>query len=691
MMNDINEIKQSLRQTPTLKVDNARKIASINKALEQFDQNFSHTHQGNQLFSRLSHTACAVWQSIFGRENMKKYSVVIVGMFSVLFVGGYFLSLSYDFHTEFFNAADTSEKYSQTSNTKSLIKKQIITDAAIAEFSPGNKSKWTPVQRPGDNKDLTLAKNAPAPSHEPFEASYTAGQPYVGTTLDVMPANANRTTGKSEVLKFDAQLNPYQEQGRDKFQETKANPVKLAKDEPVSTFSVDVDTASYGFMRASLNQNVLPQKNAVRVEEFINYFPYDYPMPANREQPFKTTVAVFPTPWNPDTRLLHIGIKGYQLDSKAKPRANLVFLIDTSGSMNAPNKLPLVQSSLKMLLDTLNEDDTVAIVTYAGNAGIALSPTKLKEKSKIINIIDNLGAAGSTSGAEGIRQAYQLAEEHIDAKGINRVILATDGDFNVGITDINELKSFIERKRTTGVSLSVLGFGMGNYDDQLMQTLAQNGNGNAAYIDNLNEARKALVNEAGSTLFTIAKDVKIQVEFNPLKVTEYRLLGYETRLLNREDFNNDKVDAGDIGAGHSVTALYEITPVGSKAKLLDDLRYQTMTANETQKKNKEQEYGFVKIRYKLPDSDTSKLFTTAVDSKEEYKSLSEVPADSRFVSSVAAFAELLRGDPYLKNFAYDQIIALAENSKGHDKYGYRTEFVNLVRAAKNAPALPTVR
>jgi Ca-activated chloride channel family protein len=328
-------------------------------------------------------------------------------------------------------------------------------------------------------------------------------------------------------------------------------------------------------------------------------------------------------------------------------------------------------------------------VTYAGNAGVALQPTKIKEKSKISAVIDNLGAAGSTAGAEGIRQAYQLAEQNLNKKGINRVILATDGDFNVGITDTNELKNFVERKRETGVTLSVLGFGTGNYNDEMMQTLAQNGNGNAAYIDTLNEARKALVEEAGSTLFTIAKDVKIQVEFNPEQVAEYRLIGYETRLLNREDFNNDKVDAGDIGSGHTVTALYEITPVASKAQLVDELRYKKSTDKPAETKSGE--YAFVKIRYKLPDGDTSKLITTPVNAEIERKTVDETPVESRFATAVAAFGQLLRADPYLKDFDYDKIISLAENAKGTDKFGYRAEFINLVRMAKNAPALPPLK
>ncbi len=341
----------------------------------------------------------------------------------------------------------------------------------------------------------------------------------------------------------------------------------------MSTFSIDVDTSSYSFLRASLNSNLLPQKDAVRVEELINYFPYDYQGPADRAEPFRASVSVFPSPWNPDTRLLHVGIKGFAMDGADARRANLVFLIDTSGSMDEPNRLPLLRNALKMLVDTLDPDDSVAIVAYAGTAGTVLEPTPAKDKSRILAALDSLGAAGSTAGGEGIRQAYQLAEKNFDSRGINRVILATDGDFNVGITDPVELQNFVERKRQTGVYLSVLGFGMGNYNDELMQKLAQNGNGNAAYIDNLNEARKALVDGAGAMLFPIARDVKIQVEFNPETVSEYRLIGYETRLLHNEDFNNDQVDAGEIGAGHTVTALYEIAPKGSKGLRNDPLRY----------------------------------------------------------------------------------------------------------------------
>jgi Ca-activated chloride channel family protein len=332
-----------------------------------------------------------------------------------------------------------------------------------------------------------------------------------------------------------------------------------------------------------------------------------------------------------------------------------------------------------MLVDELDERDTVSIVTYAGGAGTALQPTPASQKAKIRAVIDSLGAGGSTAGAEGIRQAYNLAEANLDPKGVNRVILATDGDFNVGITDQNELKGYIERERTKGVFLSVLGFGMGNYNDALMQTLAQNGNGTAAYIDTAVEARKMLVEEAGSTLFPIAKDVKIQVEFNPAAVAEYRLIGYETRALNRDDFENDKVDAGDVGSGQTVTALYEVVPVGGR-RTMDDLRYGAKTAPTT----RSSEIGFVKIRYKLPKSDTSRLISTPIDGRFEVRSFDAAPRDARFATAVAGFAQLLRGGRYTGTLSYDDVLRIASGARGPDEYGYRSEFLSLVRSAKNA-------
>jgi Ca-activated chloride channel family protein len=475
---------------------------------------------------------------------------------------------------------------------------------------------------------------------------------------------------------------PYHDVGRDKFNAFAENAFKIVREAPVSTFSIDVDTASYSWVRASLNQNVLPQPAAVRTEELINYFHYDYAPPRTTAQPFGTNVAVFPSPWAPGRKLVRIGIKGYEVQRTARPRANLVFLIDTSGSMNEPNKLPLVQKSLNMLLEELDERDTVAIVTYAGSAGTALPPTPASQKARIRAVINELGAGGSTAGAEGIRQAYALAEANLDPNGVNRVILATDGDFNVGITDQGELKGYIERERGKGVFLSVLGFGMGNYNDALMQTLAQNGNGTAAYIDTVQEARKTLVEEAGSTLFPIAKDVKIQVEFNPAAVAEYRLIGYETRALNRDDFDNDKVDAGDVGSGQSVTALYEVVPVGGPT-MMGSSRYGAKPAAAA----RSMELGFVKIRYKLPRSDTSKLITTPINSSVQFASFEAAPRDARFAAAVAGFAELLRGGRYTGSLSYDDVLTIAGAARGPDQYGYRSEFLQMVRAAKGARSM----
>jgi Ca-activated chloride channel homolog len=476
---------------------------------------------------------------------------------------------------------------------------------------------------------------------------------------------------------------PYHDVGRDRFTAAAQNPFKVVREEPVSTFSIDVDTASYSWVRASLNNNVLPQPAAVRTEELVNYFPYDYAAPPRAEQPFSTSVAVFPSPWSPGRKLVRIGIKGYSVRRETRPRANLVFLIDTSGSMQEPNKLPLVKQSLSLLLDELDPRDSVAIVTYAGSAGTALEPTPVSEKHKIRAVIDNLGAGGSTAGAEGIRQAYALAEANLDPGGVNRVILATDGDFNVGITDQGELKGYIERERGKGVFLSVLGYGMGNYNDALMQALAQNGNGVAAYIDTVSEARKTLVEEASSTLFPIAKDVKIQVEFNPATVSEYRLIGYETRMLNRDDFDNDRVDAGDVGSGQSVTALYEVVPVGGP-RAIGDLRYGALKPVAA---GHGTELGFVKIRYKLPKSDTSRLISTPIDRASEFRRFEEAPQDARFASAVAVFADLLRGGRYSGSLTYDDVLKIAIASRGRDEFGYRSEFVQLVRAARSAPAL----
>lgn len=466
---------------------------------------------------------------------------------------------------------------------------------------------------------------------------------------------------------------------RERFRSFGTNPVRSALENPVSTFSIDVDTASYAFARRSLKEGFLPEPDSVRVEEMINYFPYDWAGPQSAEVPFNATVTVTPTPWNDDTRLMHVAIKGYDVKPAEKPRSNLVFLVDTSGSMQSADKLPLLKNSFRLLVDRLGPDDTVSIVAYAGSAGTVLEPTKVSDKGRILAALDRLEAGGRTAGEAGIREAYRLAQESFVEGGVNRIMLATDGDFNVGEASDEALKRLVEDERKGGVYLSVLGFGRGNLNDAMMQTIAQNGNGVAAYIDTLAEAEKVLVEEASSALFTIASDVKIQVEFNPARIAEYRLIGYETRALAREDFNNDRVDAGDIGSGHTVTAIYEITPVGSPARMIDDLRYGEAAqgggvANAG-------EYAFVKIRYKAPGEQTSRLIETPVTDADAVSSFAGASEDLRFSVAVAAFGQKLRGTDALAGYGYDRIMEIAAAARGADPFGYRAEFLSLVRLA----------
>jgi len=438
-----------------------------------------------------------------------------------------------------------------------------------------------------------------------------------------------------------------------------------------------------------LNAGHLPPKDAVRIEEMINYFDYGYDLPKSKATPFETTVKVVPSPWSEGRQLMHVAVQGYDIAREVRPPLNLTLLIDVSGSMASDNKLPLAIKSLKMLIDELGEKDKVAIVVYAGAAGAVLEPTSGAEKGKILAALDRLSAGGSTAGGEGLRLAYSMAKQNFNKHGVNRVMLLSDGDFNVGINNPEQLEDFVSRERESGVYLSILGFGGGNYNDLMMQKLAQAGNGMAAYIDNLNEGRKVLNDDLSGSMFSIANDVKIQVEFNPAKIAEYRLIGYETRLLNQEDFNNDKVDAGEIGAGTSVTAIYEITPVGSKATLVDPSRYQPApqpVAGATS------ELAFLKVRYKLPGEDTSTLITRPITSSDQLSDIARAPESTRFATAVAAYGSMLRGDPYLaKSFTWDRIIDLANSAKGEDPFGYRAEFIQLARAAKAAASQETLR
>jgi len=469
------------------------------------------------------------------------------------------------------------------------------------------------------------------------------------------------------------------------------NPVKVAAENPVSTFSIDVDTASYANMRRLLNQGQLPRRDAIRVEELINYFHYDYPTPETTEHPFSVSMEMGPSPWHPQHQLLHVGLKGYDVDRRKLPPANLVFLIDVSGSMQSPDKIGLLKTSLKLLVRQLRPEDRISIVVYAGSAGQVLAPTSGTRKASIMAALERLSAGGSTNGGAGIRLAYALAQEAFSDEGINRVILATDGDFNVGTTDQQALKELVAQKRRSGVSLTVLGFGGGNYNDALMQELAQTGNGNAAYIDSVSEARKVLVEEMSSTLNTIASDVKIQIEFNPAVVQEYRLIGYETRRLNREDFNNDKVDAGDIGAGHTVTALYELSLKGSGNPLIDPLRYGSSDpvpskANSNrdirQAEDRGEEIAFLKLRYKRPGQTSSVLQTFPLHRSEIKTSLQATSDDYRFSAAIAAFGQILRGARYTQSFTLEDVLSLARNARGNDPFGYRGEFLNLARTAE---------
>lgn len=448
---------------------------------------------------------------------------------------------------------------------------------------------------------------------------------------------------------------------------------------PLSTFSIDVDTASYSNTRRFLKDGQLPPKDAVRIEELINYFSYDYPQPVG-DAPFSVTAEISEAPWNPSHRLVAIGLQGKRIPMENMPPANLVFLLDVSGSMNEARKLPLVKSAMKMLAEQLTARDRVAMVVYAGSSGLVLPSTSGDRKGEILSAIDRLDAGGSTNGGEGIQLAYKIAQENFIKNGVNRVILATDGDFNVGVTSEGELVRLIEEKRQSGVFLSVLGFGTGNVKDSTMEKLADKGNGNYAYIDSLGEARKVLGEQIGGTLFTIAKDVKIQVEFNPKQAAAYRLIGYENRLLRDQDFNDDTKDAGEIGAGHTVTALYEVVPIGQKYENpgVDKLKYQQpVQPSEMANSN---ELMTVKLRYKPPTQDESKLVSVSLaDSKAKLASASE---NFKFASAVAAFGMLLRDSKYKADATYNKVLELARASTGADTQGYRSEFIQLVETAR---------
>lgn len=539
-----------------------------------------------------------------------------------------------------------------------------ITSLLVACAGQKHNNEETEVKQVIAQQDHSPILNQPALEAEAVQSSITV----TGSRI--------RRASTSELNYKKPQAYPAVPQDRENYNHFESQSVQSVLNNPVSTFSIDVDTGAYANVRRMLNQGHLPPKDAVRIEEMINYFSYDYPSPESIQQPFLASTEIAPSPWNPDALLLHIGIKGFEKSAQERPAANLVFLLDVSGSMNSPDKMGLLKTSLKLLSQQMTEQDRVSIVVYAGAAGVVLEPTQGNNQAKIATALDQLTAGGSTNGAAGIHLAYQLAEQNLVKGGINRILIATDGDFNVGTTNFESLKELVEKKRKNGVSLTTLGFGTGNYNDHLMEQLADVGNGNYAYIDTIKEANKVLVEQINSTLFTIAKDVKIQLEFNPNVVSEYRLIGYENRKLNNEDFANDKVDAGEIGAGHTVTAIYEIV-LNGKRGWLSDSRYQSQ--HET--KNFTDEIAFLKIRYKQPDEDNSHLLQWPL-LKKQIKNLSAVSNEFKFAAAVAAFGQLLRSGTYLKSFSYDEVLNLARTSKGEDRFGYRGEFIQLVSLAK---------
>jgi Ca-activated chloride channel family protein len=539
-----------------------------------------------------------------------------------------------------------------------------------------------PPQPATEEVDPTLA-NAEAHDQAQIQDVIVTGAKAARASEQHAPLSVSSVSSPAMVANYQPPV--YQQPtNTERYEHNDDNPVHRVAEQPVSTFSIDVDTGAYANVRRFLTDGQLPPQDAVRVEEMINYFDYRYAPPASRDVPFRVATEVAPAPWNSQALLMKIGIKGFEVAAAERPPANLVFLIDVSGSMQSPDKLPLLKNAFRLLTDQMTARDRVSMVVYAGSSGVVLEPTPGDQKHKIREAIDRLEAGGSTNGAEGIERAYQLAQAAKIKGGINRVVLATDGDFNVGVVNFEALVDMAERKRAGGVALTTLGFGTGNYNDQLLERLADAGNGNYAYVDTLAEARKVLVTELSSTLFTIAKDVKIQVEFNPATVLEYRLIGYENRMLAREDFNNDKVDAGDIGAGHRVTALYEVIPVGQTGRL-DPFRYAQQLPAAAQARASS-ELANVKLRYKKPESDTSELLEYPI-AKGSVMAADKLSADFRFAASVAAFGQLLRGGKYVGNFGYDDVARLARGALDEDPEGYRREFLSLVQLAGSmAPA-----
>ncbi|WP_095588406.1 vWA domain-containing protein [Actibacterium ureilyticum] len=632
---DLNRLAKALQATPP--ADPGKKAAHLRAALDNFD-----SHQERPADTRQTNTVLKGVSAMFDKLTTRTGLALTTGLVTA---GAALLIVL---------------------PTGNLTQPPQITtqpEARVDDAAERDEMLIEPVVEPEIALDAAPTLAAPAP--EAFVG---------GAAQSLAKSRAATREAPPRILPADPVLRP-DTMDTEAFPQAEPNPLKITADEPVSTFSIDVDTASYGIVRQSLMTGALPPKDAVRIEEMVNYFPYDYPAPDADGAPFRPTVSTFETPWNADTQLVHIALQGRLPATTDRPPLNLVFLIDTSGSMNAPNKLPLLKQSLRLMLSELRPEDQVAMVTYAGSAGQVLAPTSASERDTILAALDRLDAGGSTAGQAGLQQAYATAAAMAEEDEVSRVLLATDGDFNVGLSDPDALTDFIADKRDSGTYLSVLGFGRGNLDDATMQALAQNGNGMAAYIDTLAEARKVLVDQLSGALFPIADDVKIQVEFNPATVSEYRLLGYETRALRREDFNNDRVDAGEIGTGHSVTAIYEVTPTGSPAELTDALRYGTASDTPAAFEN---ELGFLRLRYKQPGAAESQLIETPIPAHP-----TDASDDARFAAAIAGFGRLLRGEKLAGGWTYADAIALAGETRGTDPFGYRAEALTLMRLAES--------
>jgi len=530
----------------------------------------------------------------------------------------------------------------------------VLTVAALTACQPASPSYESGMQKnSAAKKDLALdgAADKPIPAEAPAAVAYSPAAVY-----DVQETAPHVTN-------------------TERYQKQPDQPVKAVAQEPVSTFSIDVDTGSYANVRRFLSDGGLPPEDAVRIEEIVNYFPYNYPLPTGTH-PFAIHTQTVDSPWQPEAKLIKIGIQAQDLAKKELPPANLVFLVDVSGSMDEPDKLPLVKKTLRILTEQLRPQDKVTLITYADGEALVLPPTSGDNKDEILRAINKLQAGGSTAGESALKMAYEQAQKAYVKNGINRILLATDGDFNVGVADTEALKSMVAEKRKSGISLTTLGFGTGNYNEDMMEQIADAGDGNYSYIDNEKEAKKVLQHQLTSTLATVAQDVKIQVEFNPATVKEYRLVGYTNRTLRNEDFNNDKVDAGDIGSGHSVTAIYEIIPQG-KQGWLNESRYQKAPAASGGKN----EYAFVKVRYKLPGQSTSKLIEQAVPAISI--PLAQADEDTRLALAAASYAQALRGGEYNGKLDWDAIEQMAKQAKGKDPFGLQEEFVELVKIAKS--------